>query len=162
MEQPKSVDIVKSKSRTRALIAILLKVGYSTCATEKQTRSHERAYRRPSERLVTREPQDLQSRSLAMLISSGYARVTDEHVAASAAAASARHHDLTPAGLAAAACSAAAAAVEVTAAQIHTLAQKEGLVLVKARNETGFEGVRFRPSACALLSKPFKARYNWP
>jgi hypothetical protein len=97
-----------------------------------------------------------------MLISSGYARVTDEHVAASAAAASARHHDLTPAGLAAAACSAAAAAVEVTAAQIHTLAQKEGLVLVKARNETGFEGVRFRPSACALLSKPFKARYNWP
>ena len=95
-----------------------------------------------------------------MPISSGYGRVTDENVAASAAAASARHHDLTPAGLAAAAYSAAAAAVEVTAAEIHTLAQKEGLVLVKARNETGFEGVRFRPAACALLSKPFKARHG--
>ena len=159
MEQPKSVDIVKSKSRTRALIASRL----GTCTQGKANSfPPTSAHRRPSERLVTREPQDLQSRSLAMLISSGYARVTDEHVAASAAAASARHHDLTPAGLAAAACSAAAAAVEVTAAQIHTLAQKEGLVLVKARNETGFEGVRFRPSACALLSKPFKARYNWP
>ena len=97
-----------------------------------------------------------------MLISSGYGRVTDESVAASAAAASARHHDLTPAGLAAAARSAAAAAVEVTAAQVHKTAQKEGLVLVKARNETGFEGVCFRPSACALLSKPFKARATGP
>ena len=97
-----------------------------------------------------------------MLISSGYGRVTDESVAASAAAASARHHDLTPAGLAAAARSAAAAAVEVTAAQVHKIAQKEGVVLVKARNETGFEGVCFRPSACALLSKPFKARAAGP
>ena len=96
------------------------------------------------------------------MISSGYGRVTDESVAASAAAASARHHDLTPAGLAAAARSAAAAAVEVTAAQVHKIAQKEGLVLVKARNETGFEGVCFRPSACALLSKPFKARATGP
>ena len=96
------------------------------------------------------------------MISSGYGRVTDESVAASAAAASARHHDLTPAGLAAAARSAAAAAVEVTAAQVHKTAQKEGLVLVKARNETGFEGVCFRPSACALLSKPFKARATGP
>ena len=96
------------------------------------------------------------------MISSGYGRVTDESVAASAAAASARHHDLTPAGLAVAARSAAAAAVEVTAAQVHKTAQKEGLVLVKARNETGFEGVCFRPSACALLSKPFKARAAGP
>ena len=70
------------------------------------------------------------------------------------------HHDLSPAGLAHAACSAAAAAVEVTVAQVHTLAKAEKLVLVKALNETGFEGVRFRPAACALLCKPFKARYE--
>jgi len=99
--------------------------------------------------------------SKGMLVSSGYgARVVDKTVAASAAAASASHHDLSPSGLAAAACSAAAAASEVTTAQVNTLAQKEGLVLVKARNETGFEGVRFRPAACALLCKPFKARYE--
>jgi len=79
--------------------------------------------------------------------------------ACSCVAASANHHDLSSAGLADAARS-AAAAVEMPRAQVNVLAQKEGLILIKAQNETGFEGVRFKPEACGLLCKPFKAHYK--
>ena len=156
------VDIVESKSRTRALIATPGAAAEAARVAPAIRRSAPAAVRRHegARYTCTRVAPSWKSSKLdlVMLISSGYGRVTDENVAASAAAASARHHDLTPAGLAAAARSAAAAAVEVTAAQVNKIAQKEGLVLVKARNETGFEGVCFRPAACALLSKPFKAR----